>query len=61
MNSIQDIQEALEEDESIVNYLIYQFYPDSEAQLNNPGNITITDTETQTDTQTHHWRVSISC
>ena len=42
MNPILDIKEALEEDESIVNYQIYQFYPESGTQLNNPGNITIT-------------------
>ena len=42
MNSLLDITEALEEDESIVNYQCYQFYPETGTQLNNPGNITIT-------------------
>ena len=42
MNSILDIKQGLEEDESIVNYQLYQFYPESGTQLNNPGNITIT-------------------
>ena len=42
MNSILDIKEGLEEDESIVNYQFYQFYPESGTQLNNPGNVTIT-------------------
>ena len=42
LNPILDIKEELEEDESIVNYQIYQFYPESGTQLNNPGNITIT-------------------
>ena len=42
MNPILDIKEASEEDESIVNYQIYQFYPESGTQLNNPGNVTIT-------------------
>ena len=37
-----DTQEALEEDESTVNYQIYQFYPETGAQLNDPGYITIT-------------------
>ena len=42
MNSILDIKEGLEEDESIVNYQYYQFYPQTGTQYNNPGNITIT-------------------
>ena len=42
MNSLLNIKEALEEDESIVNYQCYQFYPETGTQLNNPGNITIT-------------------
>ena len=42
MNSILNIKEGLEEDESIVNYQCYQFYPETGTQLNNPGNITIT-------------------
>ena len=42
MNPILDIKEGLDEDESIVNYQFYQFYPESGTQLNNPGNITIT-------------------
>ena len=37
-----DIQEAMEEDDSIVNYQIHQFYPETGAQLNNLGNDTIT-------------------
>ncbi len=41
-NPILDIKEQLETDESIVNYQLYQFYPESGTQLNNPGNITIT-------------------
>ena len=42
MNSLLNIKESLEEDESIVNYQCYQFYPETGTQLNNPGNITIT-------------------
>ncbi len=42
LNPILDIKEQLEVDESIVNYQLYQFYPESGTQLNNPGNITIT-------------------
>ena len=42
VNSILDINQALDEDESIVNYQLYQFYPETGTQLNNPGNITIT-------------------
>ena len=41
MNSLLNIKEALEEDESM-NYQCYQFYPETGTQLNNPGNITIT-------------------
>ena len=42
MNPIFDIKEALEEDESVVNYQFYQFYPETGTQLNNPRNVTIT-------------------
>ncbi len=42
MNRILDIREGLDEDESIVNYQFYQFYPEAGIQLNNPGNITLT-------------------
>ena len=42
MNPILDVKEGLEEDESIVNYQMYQFYPESGTQLNTPGNVTIT-------------------
>ena len=42
MNSLLDIKERLEEDESIVNYQCYQFYLETGTQLNIPGNITIT-------------------
>ena len=38
---ILDITEALEEDETIVDYNLYEFNPVSGAQMNNPGNITI--------------------
>ena len=42
MNPILDIKEGLQEDDSIVNYQFYQFYPEAGAQLDNPGNLTIT-------------------
>ena len=42
MNSLLNIKEGLEEDESIVSYQCYKFYPETGTQLNNPGNITIT-------------------
>ena len=42
VNPILDIKEGLEEDESIINYQLYQFYPETGSQLNNPGNITVT-------------------
>ena len=38
---ILDITEALDEDESIVDWNLYEFNPVSGAQMNNPGNITI--------------------
>ena len=41
MNRILDIKEGLTEDESIVAYELYQFYPEVGTQYNNPGNITI--------------------
>lgn len=41
-NPILEVKEGLAEDESIENYQLYQFYPESGTQLNNPGNITIT-------------------
>ena len=42
MNSLLNIREGLEEDESITSYETYQFYPESGTQYNTPGNITIT-------------------
>ena len=42
MNTILDIKETLDEDESIVNYQYYHFSPETGSQLNTPGNITIT-------------------
>ena len=42
MNSIMNIREGLEDDESIASYETYQFYPESGTQYNTPGNITIT-------------------
>ena len=41
MNRILDIKEGLTEDESIVAYELYQFYPEVGTQYNNPGNLTI--------------------
>ena len=42
MNTILNIKEPLEEDESIVNFQYYHFSPETGSQLNTPGNITIT-------------------
>ena len=42
LNEFIIIDEALNENESIINYQLYQFYPVTGTQLNNPGNITIT-------------------
>lgn len=42
MNAILNLEETLGEDESIVNYQYYQFYPETGSQLNSPGNVTIT-------------------
>ena len=41
MNRILNIKEGLNEDESIVAYELYQFYPEVGTQYNNPGNLTI--------------------
>ena len=42
MENILNIKEGLNEDDSIVAYEYYQFYPETGTQYNNPGNITIT-------------------
>ena len=42
MENILNIKEGLSEDDSIVAYEYYQFYPETGTQYNNPGNITIT-------------------
>ena len=42
MNTILNIKEPLEGDESVVNYQYCHFYPETGSQLNTPGNITIT-------------------
>ena len=42
VNSILDITAALDEDESIVSWNIFEINPVSGAQYNNPGNITVT-------------------
>ena len=41
VNSILDITEALDEDDSIMSWNLYEINPVSGAQLNNPGNITV--------------------
>ena len=42
MDNSLNIKEGLSEDDSIVAYEYYQFYPETGTQYNNPGNITIT-------------------
>ena len=42
MDRILNIKEGLNEDDSVVAYEYYQFYPETGTQYNNPGNITIT-------------------
>ena len=38
MNSLLNIKESLEEDESIVNYQCYQFYPETGTQYSGKHN-----------------------